>query len=246
MKLTTFLLFGLSVAAPSVMALDLSLIVPFCDDAYVRLSPIKPNCIERKDQQVFEIPTLKINKEDLEKILQGAESSGGRIINPGHNSRGMMSRRMGFSTPFKYACKLRLMADGGKTLSWLSQTDLEINNYKPQAYVSRQDWSHGLIEGNDIDTEVTLTPLVEPQIALDNYTIMFDMKEGSNKVSIEVCQTKIESSDVKTSGVCSTAKGTLRSRRLRANFSYKTTVTTPNFVYKQSLTLDLNCKRLHK
>lgn len=245
MKLSAFLLLGLSLSMPMAQASDISLVVPFCDEAAIRLAPVKPKCIERKDEQIFDIPTLKINKDDLEKILQGAESSGGRIA-PGNQMRNMSRGLNRFSTPFNYACEVKLLADGGKTLSWLSRTDFKITNYKPYASITRQDWEHGLIEGNDMDAEVTLIPLVEPQVALDNYSVTFKMKEGSKKVALELCQNKIESLENQTKGVCTTAKGTIRSRRLRANFSYKTTTTTPEFIYNQTLALDMECKRLHQ
>lgn len=119
--------------------------VPLCDSSEARLSLEPKNCI---GEQVinFDIPAVKLQLEDIRKILQGAESSGGRLA---PNSQGRPAGMATILLP-THECQARLLLDGGVRVSWLLTSEFEVTE-EVASVLPSTIWQSGLVIGNDIN-----------------------------------------------------------------------------------------------
>ena len=173
------LLFGLNLAQAET-AFKLK-----CSEPLVRLSLVKIPCIDDgKIPADFDIPNLRLNLDDLEKIFQGAESSGGHLIGPMN-----MPRTLRSITPFPvlFNCKATLLSDGGKSISFLSEQKFQLDGQRFSKPLYRDKWQHFLIKGNDISERNRYPVSIEPQVSLNNYKVVLGYK--NNKLSISACDT---------------------------------------------------------
>lgn len=119
-----------------------------CDSSEARLSPISKYC-QGKPATKFDIPSLKLQLEDIKKILQGAESSGGRIV-PNHNPQPNRPSTILLPT---HRCQARLLIDADLRISWLLTSEFEVTRNVTSVIFERQ-WRGGITDTSDIDGSV--------------------------------------------------------------------------------------------
>lgn len=113
----------------------------------------------------YDIPTLKLQLEDVKKILQGAESSGGRLV-PHAQNRPIGTASLILPT---HVCQARLLLDAGHRVSWLLLSEFEIAK-NMETLLSVDLWDSGLVLGSNIDGQQY--PLDElPQWGLENLSV---------------------------------------------------------------------------
>ncbi len=131
---------------------------PNCDSPLVRLSRIPISCLGSVTDK-FDIPALKINFSDIEKIVQGAESSGGRRRPDISN---LPMQPMGISKP-THSCEARLLIDSQTRVSWLLSQEIEVGSY--QSLLTPSSWSPGLTTSSD-PFGPSLPVIVRPDVGL--------------------------------------------------------------------------------
>ncbi|MBH47875.1 MAG: hypothetical protein CME71_06855 [Halobacteriovorax sp.] len=135
-----------------------------CNSSESRLSLTPKECVGLPTIN-YDIPTLKLQLEDIRKILQGAESSGGRLA-PGtqNNPTGMANILLP-----THECQAKLLLDAGLRVSWLLISEFEITR-NVAAVIPEHLWDSGLVLGNDINGDQY--PMDElPQWGLQNLSV---------------------------------------------------------------------------
>ncbi len=163
--------------------------LPICSDSLVRLSkePLDCNFEEAPGSQPkFDIPALELDHIDLQEIFNGAESSGGRLVNP----MGRASRPL---TPFSFSvsCKASLISDGKKRVSFLSTQSFEMNQDKYELSLSDKKWLHSLMEGNTFEERRRIPISFSPNIDLSKFSIQLTYPQryvGDNRLNLRVCE----------------------------------------------------------
>lgn len=137
--------YAVLVSAICLSAQAQQLSVPLCNSSEARLSLEPKNCIG--DQVInFDIPAIKLQLEDIRKILQGAESSGGRLA-PNTQDRPIGTANILLPT---HECQARLLLDGGVRVSWLLTSEFEVTE-EVASLLPANIWRSGLVVGNDIN-----------------------------------------------------------------------------------------------
>lgn len=212
-----------------------------CSDPIVRLSPVKLPCIlDGKRPIDFDIPSLKIDFNDLEKIFQGAESSGGHIVSPMG-----MPRTARSMTPFPmlFNCKASLLSDGGKTISFLSEQTFQLDGKKHSQFLYNDSWRHFLIEGNDFSVTPKHKINTRPNISLDNYQVSLRYKKHGNKekLILSVCEGNLSTTDLKKTSSCAVIEKTLSAKYYRVQLKSIIDDRDQNLLIAKSLRV--KCKR---
>lgn len=158
---------------------------PRCDSPLVRLSRWPVSC-QGKLPSEFDIPALEINFSDIEKIIQGAESSGGRR-RPDLQDRPMMPMGIARAT---HTCTARLLIDSQTRISWLLSRELEIGAWTSQ--IRPKDWRAGLT--TSLNPFADFFPVaVMPKIDLKNVSASVYESELNLCYGSDFCaQTKIQ------------------------------------------------------
>lgn len=135
-----------------------------CNSSEARLSLTPKECVGAPSIN-YDFPALKLQLEDVRKILQGAESSGGRLApSTQYNPTGMANILLP-----THECQARLLLDTGLRVSWLLVSEFEVTKNVAAVLPSRL-WDSGLVLGNNIDGEQY--PLDElPQWGLENLSL---------------------------------------------------------------------------
>jgi len=162
--------------------------LPDCNSLEVRLSKKPVACRGQIPEDIiFDIPEQKLNIEDLEKLFQGAESSGGRLVSPMAQPR-IQEDLTPF--PFSLQCHASLISDGGKKVSFLSKRAFTLNQSQYNSYLTPDTWKHFLIEGNQFDSSV-LTPLdISPAVTLPYFKVSMTYNEEAQRFGYEVCESR--------------------------------------------------------
>tara|TARA_R110000868_G_scaffold32343_4_gene117669 strand:+ start:4616 stop:5233 length:618 start_codon:yes stop_codon:yes gene_type:complete len=135
-----------------------------CNSSESRLSLTPKECVGLPAIN-YDIPTLKLQLEDIRKILQGAESSGGRLAPSTQNNPTGMANIL---LP-THECQAKLLLDAGHRVSWLLVSDFEITR-NVAAVIPEHLWDSGLVLGNNINGDQY--PLDElPQWGLQNLSV---------------------------------------------------------------------------
>ncbi len=155
----------------------------YCSDADIVLSPNKPQCFQENRVLEFDIPELQIDIIDLEKIFLpttdriGSESSGGGRTLP-HQSRVRMSRLPELN------CELSVLANGQKTIHYLSTQNLLIN--KSNTNIDEEKFTHYLTK------ELSLNPktkyLVEKSPEVDLSNLVIQLSATSTNFNLKLCE----------------------------------------------------------
>lgn len=184
------LFIALFLSGPALAAGDL-----LCNSAEYRLSRYTGKlCLGIHDRE-FDIPELKINLGDIEKILLGTESSGGRKV-PDILQRPINGMRVQALT---HRCEIRMLLDGSKRISWLLKAASDVALEVP-FIVPNGAWQSGLTEGNDVNGiihPVSVRPPVELvqvgvvlteaglKLCLDNSCALSQREEGAVEAHVE-------------------------------------------------------------
>lgn len=137
--------------------------IPNCDSPLVRLSRWPLQC-QGKLPSKFDIPALEINFSDIEKIIQGAESSGGRR-RPDLIDRTIGPMGMNFTT---HHCRVRLLIDSQTRVSWLLGHELEVG--ETVIAIETRSWNAGLT--NSLDPFADFYPASAfPKFALEKVSV---------------------------------------------------------------------------
>ena len=146
--------------------------IPKCDSSEARLSRTRFLC-EGVSPSQFDIPALKLQFSDLQKIVQGAESSGGRrrpdiLYRPGQT--------VGMQSP-THSCEARLLIDGGLRVSWLLTLAKEIGAGSVYQ-IAASEWSSGLVAGNDINADqIPTTQRPDGELVKASFVLDPDLQE---------------------------------------------------------------------
>ncbi|MCR9203685.1 MAG: hypothetical protein NXH75_03845 [Halobacteriovoraceae bacterium] len=182
---------------------------PLCSDVTVRLSLKPVPCIpDGFDPSVFDIPGLKLNLEDLQKIFDGAESSGGHIIGPMNHPR---RARPLTPFPFTLKCEARMLLDGKKKVSFLSSQSFELNQGQYELYLRPDQWSHNLIVGADIYSQDLISVDAEPVVAIRPFKVELSYNTYYDHFQLGVCEDKsgLEKDDL----ICAQSENSVRSKK---------------------------------
>ena len=203
-----------------------------CSDPILRLSRKPIPCIpDNKQPSEFDIPKLRIDHKDLDKILQGAESSGGHTVSP----MGFPSRNNFIPFNVKLSCMASLLTDGGKTLSFLSEKKFGLDNTQTTAFLGDDDWDHFVFEGNDFNSKPKFPLLKIPQKIRPNYSVTLSYKKEQKKLSLRLCRNNIQTyNDVLTSS-CTYVDKSLRRK-------YFKTLLNINYRFNERLTIKKTMK----
>lgn len=148
--------------------------LPLCNSSDVRLSLKNPSCIGKFPTK-FDLPQLGLQFGDLEKIILGSESSGGRvIIDPTQRPVNGMWIQMA-----THQCEARFLIDGGKRVSWLLSADFTLSSGALMVSSSNL-WRAGVVEGNDIEAQAQPVAML-PSWGLDLVSVLVDDE------SLQVC-----------------------------------------------------------
>lgn len=154
--------------------------LPLCKDPSVILSIKKIPCrFDERLPENFDLPNFEINLEDLHKIFQGAESSGGRIVSPArtHNRE---------TASHKIKCEAKLLTKAGKTINFYSSQSLEGSLPGPALKTLEDEWFHAIVADEDIGF-TTMTPVpLGPSIRLGDYEITVEL--FTTKTNIKLCE----------------------------------------------------------
>lgn len=146
-----------------------------CNSAEHRLSRYTGRLCLGSEASQFDIPELKINLGDIEKILLGTESSGGRKV-PDILQRPVNGMRVQTLT---HTCEIRMLLDGSKRISWLLKAHAKLA-YASVFIVPPEAWQVGLTEGGDING--AFHPVnISPRIELSQVAVVLD------ETSIKLC-----------------------------------------------------------
>lgn len=211
--------------------------LPKCDSLAVRLAkePIKcqgkvPNSID------FDLPEHQLNLEDLEKIFQGAESSGGRLVGP------MNTPRIGNDLtpfPFRYSCDARLLSDGDKKLSWISFQQFLLTESSFNRVLYPTSWVHRLTASNDIDTSSFFSVPATPAVKIPLFEVKMDFNEDKEEFIFDLCEVKSDEEVRDLS--CTSQIAPLSQRNSKATMVYKKKLRS--IETKVDFTLKVNCRR---
>ena len=165
---------------------------PLCKDGAVVLSKLEIPCkLDLRGQLDFDIPELNLNLDSLDLIfknnrdsLLGSESSGGREVGPLNRPIPTATGRRS-ARPFSYQCKASLISDGGKTISYFSQTlfSLDQNQMKKQL----KGWKHFLFQGNEFPPEKLYPVGKAPSIGIPKYSLEVHTIARGEKYKFELC-----------------------------------------------------------
>jgi hypothetical protein len=172
------------------LSLSVSANKPSCDSPFVRLSLKPVACFNQGiPDGIFDIPELKLDLKDIEKIFQGAESSGGRMVGPMNQPR--MPRPV---TPFPVTleCELKLLSDGGKRVSFLSKQRTFLTQSAYHKTIPANLWVHGLISGNDINSTLWRPVPMAPNLNLNNYSLELSYNELQDELELNLCEDFID------------------------------------------------------
>ena len=237
----TFLALSLIFISTNLLASDLLDLVngkkPLCSSPLVRLSPKPIPCIpDLNDDGHFDIPELELDLNDLESILQGAESSGGHVIGPMNTPH-----RTGHPvTPFpvNLKCEARLLADGGKRVSFLSKQGFSISARAFSTYLYADQWTHGVTTNNELFPENWIKVPVTPNIEFNNYSVMLGYNNNSKKPILTLCEGNLKTVDSETVAACSEVEF--------SRYSYKVSARLKTLVIKENIrvqkVLNIICK----
>jgi len=175
---------------------------PLCSSPFVRLSPKPIPCIpDLNDDGLFDIPSLELDLEDLEKIFEGAESSGGRVIGPMNTPRtnGMPVTPY----PVYLKCEARLLLDGGKKVSFLSKQSFGLNSRNHTRLLYTDQWTHGITELSTLYPENWVRVPVTPKVEFKNYSVRLGYNSFSSKATLSVCEANLKTAGGETALTCS-------------------------------------------
>lgn len=187
---------------------------PLCSSVYVRLSPKPIPCIpDGFDPSVFDIPSLKLNLEDLQKIFDGAESSGGHIIGPMNTPQ---RRRPITPFPFSLNCEAKMLLDGKKKVSFLSTQNFQLSSINYIQFLNPAQWTHSLIEGADIHTDNRMYVDAAPAVALEPFKVELSYNTFYDSFQLSLCEDK---SDLETEDLtCAQTEASVREKILSVSF----------------------------
>lgn len=182
--MNNYILIGLLIGLSSPLMAKAAKTPPSCDSAIVRLSKKPIVCVPSMTDIDFDIPGAELDIEDLKKIFQGAESSGGRIINPMHVPREMTPIA---PFPFKYNCELKVVLDGNKRVSYLSKQELELNEMRYFVRLDKSAWKHGLVLENTVDAPMVAELDIAPEFGLDHLRVEVKFNDDKRELSLNAC-----------------------------------------------------------
>lgn len=154
-----------------------------CDSSEVRLSKNPIPCLGEFPED-FEIPAVELNLEDLQKIFDGAVSSGGHVVGPMNSPRRV---RPLSPNPFTLNCHVKVLLDGGKRVSYLSKGNIALNNQSYFIPFAGVEFKHGLIVGNDIDSSWVAPSPKAPRVSLDDLYAEVAYSKTTQKYALKVC-----------------------------------------------------------
>lgn len=187
---------------------------PLCSDVIVRLSPKPVPCIPVDfDPSKFDIPGLELNLEDLQKIFDGAESSGGHIIGPMNHPR---RARPLTPFPFTLKCEARMLLDGKKKVSFLSTQSFNLNQGQYELFLRPEQWDHNLIVGADIYTQDLISVEAEPVVEVMPFKVELSYNTFYDSFQLGVCEDKstMTSEDL----ICAQSENTVRAKKHSVSF----------------------------
>lgn len=196
------------------LSLSVSGAKPSCESALVRLALKPVPCINLGvPDTIFDIPELKLDLNDIEKIFQGAESSGGRVIGPMGQPR-----RVRPVTPFpiNLHCELRLLADGGKRVSFLSFQKALLTQTEFKKTIPENQWFHGLISGNDINSTNWRAIPIAPKVNISNYNLELGYSGLQDELELNVCETFIGPMGRESSSFCAQGQAKVYHKTIEA------------------------------
>lgn len=156
-----------------------------CNSSEARLSLTPRECVGAPSIN-YDIPTLKLQLEDIKKILQGAESSGGRLA---PNILGRPSAGMANILLPTHECQATLLIDADLRVSWLLTSEFVLT--QEVAAVLPQDlWNAGITVGSDIDGEQYPVDIM-PTWGLENLAVQVG-EEGIIICANSSCSTNNE------------------------------------------------------
>ena len=237
----TTLLFSFSSLAQSGLDSNNDGIKLKCSDPVVRLSPVKIPCIPDGKKPIdFDIPELKIDFNDLEKIFQGAESSGGHTVGPMNFPR---HRGGSLPGPALFNCKAELLSDGGKTLSFVSEQSFQLDQYRTFKMLYKDNWDHFLVEGNDFSSRPRVSVHRAPRVDISNYKVFIEYNKNRKKYSLLACESNYsDESGVKTSS-CSLEEFSNFRKNIKTQMRSISDDRQNNLIIKK--TLKVSCKKLY-
>lgn len=212
-----------------------------CSDPVVRLSPVKIHCKPDGKKPIdFDIPELKIDLNDLEKIFQGAESSGGHTIGPMNFPR---HRGGTLPRPSLFNCKAELLSDGGKTLSFISEQSFQLDQFRTYKMLYKDNWEHFLVEGNDFNSGPRVAVNQAPKVDLSNYKVFIEYNKRNKKYSLLACESNFSDETGVKSSSCSLEEFSSYRKNIKTFMRTIADDRTNNLIIKK--TLKVSCKRLH-
>ena len=166
---------------------------PLCKDGAVVLSKLEIPCeLDLRGQLDFDIPELNLDLDSLELIfknnrdsLLGSESSGGREVGPLGRPLPTATGRRRSGRPFHYQCKASLISDGGKTISYFSQTHFSLDQNHSKKMINK--WSHFLFQGNEFPPQKLYPVEKAPSIGVPNYSFEILPTSRGEKYKFELC-----------------------------------------------------------
>lgn len=218
MKTMIFLYF----IALSTFATDLIFVVdvvdnpmkPKCSDVMVRLSPKPIPCIpDGLSDNLFDIPELGLNIEDLQNIFNGAESSGGHVVGPMNSPR---RTRPITSFPFELTCQAKMLLDGGKKVSFLSTQSFQLSQSNYERYLSNSSWKHHLVKGSDINSQDLIPVEVAPKTVLGRFKVELSYNKYYHSFQLGLCEDLSTLTESKLS--CSQSEASVDSDLFKVSF----------------------------
>jgi hypothetical protein len=165
----------------------------------------QPGCekVQGPSDIEWDIPSLKLNFEDLDQIFKGAESGGGYRTDPRRSFPSMRETEQPIAMDTKMllnlSCEARLLGDGGKTVSWLSTAKFVLNDSKKSHFIKTADWVNGLIKGNNLSSKPVIVKQIPPY-KLNNFSIRINT--GNAHLRMKTCQMNMKEVADETVGVC--------------------------------------------
>lgn len=205
-----------------------------CDSSEVRLSKDPIPCLGEFPDK-FDIPAIELNLEDLQKIFDGAVSSGGHVVGPMNSPR--RARPLG-PTYFSMNCKTKVLLDGGKRVSFLSTGSVKLSQtsyFVPFAGVS---FKHFLTPINDVDTRYVVPAPRAPQVSFSDLYTEVTYKETTQKYSLKACVQKTDAASGSSEKSCSQTPFELTDENVSTVLT--STLTAPGFHVERTVQVSCN------
>lgn len=241
MKLSLHLLASLLFITNS-LAIDLNdIVIPDelkqykCDSSEVRLSKNPLSCLGDFPKD-FDIPAIKLNLEDLQRIFDGAVSSGGRVVGPMNTPRQVQP--LG-PEEFNMNCKVRILLDGGKRVSYLSTSQIELTNTSYFIPFAGLSFRHFLTPINDVDVNRFMVPAPKaPNVSMNDIFVEISYKKALKKYTLKACVQKNDAFQSKMEKTCSHTRFELSDSEVSTTLM--STLTAPQFHVER--TIKLSCQ----